>query len=120
MEVDANGSDKNCLLYGHFNKQSHFTGWAEGLGPCTPVIKDGFFYGRGGADDGYAIFSSIVALKAIQSQGGKHCRVVIIIEGSEESGSPDLIPYIEKLKERIRKPDLMICLDSGAQDYDRL
>jgi acetylornithine deacetylase/succinyl-diaminopimelate desuccinylase-like protein len=120
IEVDANGSDKNYLLYGHFDKQPHFTGWAEGLGPCTPIVKDGFLYGRGGADDGYAIFSSIVALKAVQSQGGKHGRVVIIIEGSEESGSPHLIPYIEKLKDRIGKPDLMICLDSGAQDYERL
>jgi acetylornithine deacetylase/succinyl-diaminopimelate desuccinylase-like protein len=120
IEIDAHGSDKNYLLYGHFDKQPHFTGWAEGLGPCTPVIKNGFLYGRGGADDGYAIFSSIVAIKAVQTQGGKHGRVVIIIEGSEESGSPHLIPYIEGLKDRIGKPDLMICLDSGSQDYDRL
>jgi acetylornithine deacetylase/succinyl-diaminopimelate desuccinylase-like protein len=120
IEIDANGSEKNYLLYGHFDKQPHFTGWAEGLGPCTPVIKNGLLYGRGGADDGYAIYSSIVAIKAIQSQGGKHGRVVIIIEGSEESGSPHLIPYIEQLKDRIGKPDLLVCLDSGAQDYERL
>jgi acetylornithine deacetylase/succinyl-diaminopimelate desuccinylase-like protein len=120
IEVDAHGSDKNILLYGHFDKQPHFTGWAEGLGPCIPVIRDGFLYGRGGADDGYAVFSSVVGLKTIQEKGGKHGRVVILIEGSEESGSPHLIPYINNLKDRIGSPDLMMCLDSGCLDYDRL
>lgn len=120
IEIDSHGSDKNCILYGHFDKQPHFTGWAEGLGPTTPVIKDGLLYGRGGADDGYAVFSSIAAIKNIQLQGGKHGRIVIVIEGSEESGSPHLMHYINHLKDRIGSPDLMVCLDSGAQDYDRL
>jgi acetylornithine deacetylase/succinyl-diaminopimelate desuccinylase-like protein len=120
IEIDAQGSDKNILLYGHFDKQPHFTGWAEGLGPLLPVIKDGFLYGRGSSDDGYAIFSSICGIKAIQEQGQKHGRVVIVVEGSEESGSPHLIHYINALKDRIGEPDLMVCLDSGAQDYDRL
>lgn len=120
IEIEALNSDKNILMYGHFDKQPHFTGWAEGLGPTTPVIKDGFLYGRGGADDGYAIFSCITALKAIQEQGGKHGRIVLLIEGSEESGSIHLVPYITKLKDRIGTPDLLVCLDSGCQDYDTL
>jgi acetylornithine deacetylase/succinyl-diaminopimelate desuccinylase-like protein len=121
VEIDARGgSTKNFMLYGHFDKQPHFTGWAEGLGPTIPVIRDGFLYGRGGADDGYAIFSAIVGIKAIQDQGLPHGRVVIVIEGSEESGSPHLVHYLNQLKERIGEPDLMVCLDSGAQDYDRL
>jgi len=120
IEIDARGSEKNFLIYGHFDKQPHFTGWAEGLGPTTPVIKDGWLYGRGGADDGYSIFSAVTAIKAIQTQGKSHGRIVIIIEGSEESGSPHLIPYLNKLNERIGVPDLMICLDSGAKDYDTL
>jgi acetylornithine deacetylase/succinyl-diaminopimelate desuccinylase-like protein len=120
IEIDANGSDKNILMYGHFDKQPHMEGWAEGLGPTTPVIKDGKLYGRGGADDGYSLFSSISAIKTIQTQGGKHGRVVIIIEGSEESGSPHLMPYLNNLKDRIGAPDLLICLDSGAKDYGRL
>jgi acetylornithine deacetylase/succinyl-diaminopimelate desuccinylase-like protein len=120
VEIDANGSDKNFLMYGHFDKQPHFSGWAEGLGPTTPVIKDGFLYGRGAADDGYAVFSAVLGLKAVQEQGLKHGRVVIVIEGSEESGSPHLVHYINKLKDRIGAPDLLVCLDSGAQDYDTL
>jgi acetylornithine deacetylase/succinyl-diaminopimelate desuccinylase-like protein len=120
IEIDARDSEKNFLLYGHFDKQPHFEGWAEGLGPTKPVIKDGWLYGRGGADDGYSIFSAVTAIKSIQSQGQPHGRIVIIIEGSEESGSPHLIPYINKLYDRIGVPDLMICLDSGAKDYDTL
>lgn len=120
IEIEPQGSGKNILLYGHFDKQPHFTGWAEGLGPTTPVIRDGFLYGRGGADDGYAMFSSILAIKAIQEQGGKHGKICIVVEGSEESGSPHLISYLTKLKDRIGTPDLMVCLDSGAQDYERL
>lgn len=120
IEIAARNSNKNCLLYGHFDKQPHFNGWAEGLGPTTPVIRDGKLYGRGGADDGYSIFSSILAIKTIQQLNGSHGRIVIVIEGCEESGSPHLMPYIESLKDRIGKIDLMVCLDSGALNYDTL
>jgi len=120
IEIDANNSDKNFLLYGHFDKQPHFTGWAEGLGPLKPVIRGDLLYGRGGADDGYAIFSCLAAIKALQTQGKKHARCVIVIEGSEESGSPDLLTYIDNLKDRIRVPDMLVCLDSGCMDYEHL
>jgi acetylornithine deacetylase/succinyl-diaminopimelate desuccinylase-like protein len=120
IEIAARNSSKNYMLYGHFDKQPHFNGWAEGLGPITPVIRDGKLYGRGGADDGYSLFSSICSIKTIQQLGGSHGRVVLIVEGSEESGSPHLMSYIEALKDRIGKIDLMVCLDSGALNYDTL
>jgi len=120
IEIEARNSSKSVMLYGHFDKQPHFDGWAEGLGPITPVIRDGKLYGRGGADDGYALFSSILAIKAIQQNGGSHGRTVICVEGSEESGSPHLMHYINALKERIGQIDLMVCLDSGALSYDTL
>jgi len=120
IEIDAINSEKNFFLYGHFDKQPHFTGWSEGLGPLLPVIRGDLLYGRGGADDGYAIFSCLAAIKNIQNQGKSHGRCIILIEGSEESGSPDLIPYIDKLKNRIGTPDMLICLDSGCLNYDTL
>ena len=120
IEIEARNSSKSFMLYGHFDKQPHFEGWAEGLGPITPVIRDGKLYGRGGADDGYAIFSSILAIKLLQQNGGSHGRTVIVIEGCEESGSPHLMPYINKLKDRIGEIDLMVCLDSGSLSYDTL
>lgn len=120
IEIEACNSTKNTLLYGHFDKQPHFTGWSEGLGPLLPVIRGDLLYGRGGADDGYAIFSALAAIKSVQTQGKSHPRSVILIEGSEESGSPDLIQYIDLLKDRIGTPDMLVCLDSGCIDYETL
>ena len=108
------------LMYGHLDKQPEMLGWADDLGPWQPVVKDGKLYGRGGADDGYAMFASIAALLALKQQGAKHARAVIIIEACEESGSPDLPFYIDHLSARIGTPDLVVCLDSGCGNYKQL
>jgi acetylornithine deacetylase/succinyl-diaminopimelate desuccinylase-like protein len=84
------------------------------------VVKDGKLYGRGGADDGYAMFASLSALLALKDQGIAHARVVILIEASEESGSPDLPFYVDHLADRIGTPDLVVCLDSGCGNYEQL
>ncbi len=108
------------LLYGHLDKQPEMTGWAEGKGPWAPVLEGDKLYGRGGADDGYAMFGAITALLALQQQHIAHARAVIVIEASEESGSPDLPFYIDALAERIGAVSLVVCLDSGCGDYERL
>ncbi len=108
------------LMYGHLDKQPEMVGWDEGYGPWQPKLKGGKLYGRGGADDGYAMFASIAALLALQEQGIAHARCVIVIEASEESGSPDLPFYIDHLAPRIGEPDLVVCLDSGCGNYDQL
>ena len=116
----AASGDKTVLLYGHLDKQPEMTGWRADLGPWRPVIEDGKLYGRGGADDGYAIFSALAALAALQAQAVAHPRCVLLIETSEESGSPDLPAYMEALAPRIGTPHLVIGLDSGCGDYERL
>jgi len=108
------------LMYGHLDKQPEMVGWADGTGPWQPVLKDGKLYGRGGADDGYAMFASIAALLALKEQGIAHGRAVILIEASEESGSHDLPFYVDHLSARIGTPDLVVCLDSGAGNYEQL
>ncbi|MCB9729886.1 MAG: M20 family metallopeptidase [Deltaproteobacteria bacterium] len=108
------------LLYGHLDKQPPMVGWSEGRAPWTPVLRDGRLYGRGGADDGYAVFASIAAARALGEQGTAHPRLVVAIECSEESGSPDLSAYIDAYAQRIGAPDLVVCLDSGCGDYERL
>lgn len=121
MEVPgAPGIEDTVLLYGHLDKQPEMSGWADGLGPWTPVLKDGRLYGRGGADDGYACFASLGALLALIREGRAHARAVILIEACEESGSYDLPHYIDHLAERIGRPSLIVCLDSGCGDYERL
>jgi len=119
MEVPGQVDD-TVLLYGHLDKQPEMTGWSEGLGPWTPVIKDGKLYGRGGADDGYAAYASLAAIQALQAEGRPHARCVILIEACEESGSYDLPAYIDHLTDRIGTPSLVVCLDSGAGNYDQL
>jgi acetylornithine deacetylase/succinyl-diaminopimelate desuccinylase-like protein len=119
--VDIAGqSDDVVLLYGHYDKQPEFSGWDEDLDPWTPVIKDGKLYGRGGADDGYATFGSLTAIRALQEQGIPHARCVVIVEGCEESGSFDLPYYIDMLEDRIGSPDLVVCLDAECGNYDQL
>ena len=108
------------LLYGHFDKQPEFSGWSAGLEPWTPVVRDGRLYGRGGADDGYALYASLLAIRMLQEQGVPHASCAILIEGSEESGSVDLPAYVEQLADRLGTPDLVICLDAECGDYQRL
>ena len=118
--VDVPGTkDGNILMYGHLDKQPEMDGWADGLGPWTPVIKNDKLYGRGGADDGYALFASISSIRALKEQGLDHPRILVLIEFSEESGSPDLPHYMRLCSDKIGTPDLVICLDSGAGDYNR-
>lgn len=119
--IDVPGdNDDTVLLYGHLDKQPEMAGWAEGLGPWTPVLKDDKLYGRGGADDGYAMFASIAAVRALREQNIAHARCVILIEACEESGSPDLPYYVDHLAAKLGDPSLVVCLDSGCGDYERL
>jgi acetylornithine deacetylase/succinyl-diaminopimelate desuccinylase-like protein len=113
-------SDDVVLLYGHYDKQPEFSGWNDDLHPWKPVIKDGKLYGRGGADDGYATFGSVTAIRALQEQGIPHAHCVVLIEGCEESGSFDLPYYFELLGERLGSPDLVVCLDAECGNYDQL
>jgi len=118
--IDIPGtSDDVVLLYGHYDKQPEMTGWADDLGPWEPVIKDGKLYGRGGADDGYATFGSLTAIRALQEQGISHAHCVVLIEGCEESGSFDLPYYIDLLGDRIGSPGLVVCLDAECGNYDQ-
>ena len=113
-------STETVLMYGHLDKQPEFTGWRSDLGPWTPKMVDGKLYGRGGADDGYAAYAAVAAIQALKTQKAAHPRIVGLIETCEESGSYDLMPYIDALKTRLGNVALVVCLDSGAGNYDQL
>jgi len=116
----AQPSAQTVLMYGHLDKQPEFSGWRADLGPWTPKYEDGRLYGRGGADDGYAVYASIAAIQALRSQGVAHPRIVGLIETCEESGSYDLPAYLDALRARLGDVGLVVCLDSGAGNYDQL
>jgi acetylornithine deacetylase/succinyl-diaminopimelate desuccinylase-like protein len=123
FEVEATasgGSGQTVLFYGHLDKQPEFTGWRADLGPWTPKVENGLLYGRGGADDGYAIYAAVSAIEALKAQGTPHPRCVGLIETCEESGSFDLPAYVSALGPRLGDVGLVVCLDSGAGNYDQL
>ena len=122
MDIPATGgrAGDTVMLYGHLDKQPEMTGWREGLGPWTPVLEGDKLYGRGGADDGYAIFASLTSINALRREKIPHARCVVLIEACEESGSYDLPAYIEHLAPRIGDLSLVVCLDSGCANYDQL
>jgi acetylornithine deacetylase/succinyl-diaminopimelate desuccinylase-like protein len=111
---------RTVLFYGHLDKQPEFSGWRSDLGPWTPKYENGHLYGRGGADDGYAIYAAITAIQALDAQGLPRPRCIGLIETCEESGSFDLPPYLDALAARLGDVGLVVCLDSGAGNYDQL
>lgn len=113
-------AEGDVLLYGHLDKQPGMDGWADGLGPWSPRLVGERLYGRGGADDGYALFGALAAIAALREQDVPHARCTLLIEASEESGSPDLPAYMDHLADRLGTPSLIVCLDAGCGTYDRL
>ena len=118
--AQAGVSAQTVLMYGHLDKQPEFSGWRKDLGPWTPKYEDGKLYGRGGADDGYAAYAAIAAIAALKDQKVAHPRILGLIETCEESGSYDLLPYVDALRARLGDVGLVVCLDSGAGNYDQL
>ena len=114
------GTPPTVVMYGHLDKQPEFSGWRNDLGPWTPKVEDDKLYGRGGADDGYAVYAAVSAIEALKAQGTTHPRIVGLIESCEESGSGDLPVYLDALKTRLGDVSLVVCLDSGAGNYDQL
>jgi acetylornithine deacetylase/succinyl-diaminopimelate desuccinylase-like protein len=112
--------DGAVLLYGHLDKQPPLAQWREGLGPWEPVRAGERLYGRGGADDGYAAFAALTAIEAVRAAGGSHRRCLVLIEASEESGSPDLPAHLERIGDRLTGTNLVVALDSWCWSYDRL
>jgi acetylornithine deacetylase/succinyl-diaminopimelate desuccinylase-like protein len=108
------------VLYGHLDKQPPAGGWSDGLDAWTPVIRGGRLYGRGAVDDGYAGYAATLALEAVHAAGGEHARAVLLLETGEESGSPDLPAYMEHLAASLGEVSLVLCLDAGGGDYERL
>ena len=119
--VDVPGELPGCaLLYGHLDKQPEFTGWLPGLGPWEPVVRDGRLYGRGAADDGYAVFSSLTAIAALKEQRVRLPRCVLLIEACEESGSVDLPAHLAALGDSFGEPSLVVCLDAECGNYGQV
>ncbi len=114
------GDGGGVLIYGHLDKQPVGDDWRPGLHPFRAVREGDRLYGRGTADDGYALFAALCALEDLVAAGTPFGPVTVLIEASEESGSPDLAAHLEDLAPDLGTPRLVLCLDSGCLSYDRL
>lgn len=119
VEIPGEG-DETVLIYGHLDKQPPMEGWTDGRGAWTPSLEGDRLYGRGGADDGYSIFSALLAVLALRDQGLRHPPCVVLMEACEESGSGDLPFYIDHLQDRFGRCGLVVALDGGCGNYDQL
>jgi acetylornithine deacetylase/succinyl-diaminopimelate desuccinylase-like protein len=119
VTVEGTGEGE-VLFYSHLDKQPPFTGWSEGKGPWIPVREDPWLYGRGSVDDGYGGYLSVLSILALQQHGIPHPKATFLIETCEESGSFDLPAYLDELSDLLGTPDLVVVMDSGAGDYERL
>ena len=123
IEIPASRKNDNrtVIFYGHYDKQPYGTGWDKDKSPTNPVIVDGRLYGRGSADDGYASFSILTAIKTCQEFNCLMPRICCLFEGAEESTDADLKYYFDKLIPILGDNVVaFIPLDSGCPDYDRL
>jgi len=121
IPASRQNDERTILFYAHYDKQPYGTGWDEDKSPTNPVIIDGHLYGRGSADDGYASFSILTAIKTCQEYNCPMPRICCIFEGAEESRDLDLKYYFNKLMPVLGQNIIaFIPLDAGCSDYNRL
>lgn len=123
VEVDATSDKKferSVFFYGHLDKQPPNEGWDPDKSAWEPVIQNGRLYGRGAVDDGYAFYTSLAAVKALQTLGIPHPRCVGLFETCEESSSRHYESYLKEAEQKLGDIGLVIALDSCCGDYDRL
>lgn len=112
--------EETILFYCHYDKQRGIPEqWKDGYGPYNPVLEGNKLFARGAADDGYATFSIFLAIKACQQFEMPHDRIVVLIEGEEESGSVNLCSYLTFLAPIIKNPKDIVILDVPCGDYER-
>ena len=101
------------LIYGHYDVQPPEP-LEEWISPAfEPTVRDGNLYARGASDDKGQLLLHIKALEAqLQGTGTLPVNVVVVAEGEEEIGSPNLVPFVEAHKERLAC-DAVVISDSS-------
>jgi acetylornithine deacetylase/succinyl-diaminopimelate desuccinylase-like protein len=82
------GQGRSVLIYGHYDVQPAGPASAWRSPPFAPVVRDGYLYGRGASDAKGQLYAHLAAVERLGAR--LPCRVVFVIEGEEEIGSPHL------------------------------
>ncbi len=98
-------SERTLLLYNHYDVQpaDPLEEWTTP--PFQPSLRDGAIYARGACDDKGEIVARLAAIDAVRNAlGGRlPCRVIMVVEGEEEIGSPNIADFVQQHK------DLLTC-----------
>lgn len=101
------------LIYGHYDVQPVDPVELWDSAPFEPVIRDGKIWARGSTDNKGQHFAHMLgAEKTIQEDGELPLNVIFLIEGEEEIGSPNLVPFLEKHKDELAC-DVIAVSDTG-------
>lgn len=101
------------LIYGHYDVQPPEPLELWESPPFEPTERDGRIYARGSADDKGQLYMHVKALEACLANGGTlPINVVVLAEGEEEVGSPNLVPFVEKHADRLAC-DVVLISDTG-------
>lgn len=113
-ESRAAGPDApTVLIYGHYDVQppEPLDLWTSP--PFEPTERNGRVYARGSADDKGQLYMHVKALEAHYATGTPlPINVVMIAEGEEEIGSPNLVPFVVEHAERLAC-DIVLISDTG-------
>jgi acetylornithine deacetylase/succinyl-diaminopimelate desuccinylase-like protein len=110
----ADPGAQRVLVYGHHDVQPARLedGWDHE--PFAPQEKDGKIFGRGASDDkGQVLFHAlgVRALLAVRDDGAPPVSITMLIEGEEESGSPNFAALLESRRDEL-KPDVIVISDT--------
>ena len=101
------------LIYGHYDVQPVDPLELWDSPPFEPEIRNGKIWGRGGADNKGQHFVHILGAEKMMKQNGElPLNVIFLIEGEEEIGSPNLVPFLDEHKESL-VCDIIAVSDTG-------
>lgn len=113
-------SDKpTVLIYGHYDVQPSDPDDLWETPPFEPTVKNGRVYARGASDDKGQSFIHVKAIESYLKTGAElPVNVKFILEGEEEIGSPNLVPFIKENKELL-KCDMVLISDTAMFGEDQ-
>ena len=106
------------LIYGHYDVQPSDPDDLWETPPFEPTVKNGRVYARGASDDKGQSFIHVKAIESYLKTGTElPVNVKFILEGEEEIGSPNLVPFIKENQELL-KCDMVLISDTAMFGED--
>lgn len=107
------------LIYGHYDVQPSDPDELWDSPAFEPTVKDGLIYARGASDDKGQAFTHVKAVESFIKTGQElPVNVKFILEGEEEIGSPNLVPFLEEHQELLAC-DMVLISDTAMFAEDQ-